>query len=242
MYFPGDPLFAHDPIFNSVPRPAARRAAGRRVRPRRRPSRSGRWLPLGHRAARPRGATLEDGGRHERALAPTPSQTVGPFFAHRPALADGPYAVADGHAGRDLDRGAGRSTAPATPCPTPLIETWQADPDGRSARRSAAFARCCDRRRRPATRSCTAASPAPARPAAAQAPHLDVSVFARGLLDRVVTRIYFADEPQANAADPVLSGIGDERPGHAGRAAPTADGYRFDIHLQGDDETVFFAV
>ena len=58
-----------------------------------------------------------------------------------------------------------------------------------------------------------------------EAPHIDVSVFARGLLNRVVTRIYFPDEADANAADPQVPGR-----------------LRFDINLQGDTETVFFDV
>ena len=49
----------------------------------------------------------------------------------------------------------------------------------------------------------------PAPDGSPQAPHIDVSVFARGLLKRVVTRIYFADEPDANASDPVLSQVAD---------------------------------
>jgi protocatechuate 3,4-dioxygenase alpha subunit len=73
-----------------------------------------------------------------------------------------------------------------------------------------------------------------------QAPHIDVSVFARGLLARVVTRIYFADEADANATDPVLMALPE--PTRAGTliAAPGDGGYRFDIHLQGESETVFF--
>jgi protocatechuate 3,4-dioxygenase alpha subunit len=72
-----------------------------------------------------------------------------------------------------------------------------------------------------------------------------VSVLARGLLDRVVTRIYFPDEVQANAADPVLASIAD--PVRAAtlvaRAEPGVAGQlRFDIRLQGDNETVFFDV
>src|SRR5690606_10518838 len=70
-----------------------------------------------------------------------------------------------------------------------------------------------------------------------QAPHLVLSVFARGLLNRVITRVYFADEP--NDADPVLSKLPE-----ADRATliaePAGDGYRFDIRLQGEHETVFF--
>jgi len=72
-----------------------------------------------------------------------------------------------------------------------------------------------------------------------QAPHIDVSIFARGLLDRVVTRIYFADEAQANAEDVVLRGLSEEQRSTL-IAEKTDDGYRLDIHLQGDQETVFF--
>jgi protocatechuate 3,4-dioxygenase alpha subunit len=76
-----------------------------------------------------------------------------------------------------------------------------------------------------------------------EAPHLDVSVFARGLLNRVVTRIYFPDEPEANAADPVLATITEPGRRDTLIAAPTPDGgLRFDIRLQGDRETVFFDV
>jgi protocatechuate 3,4-dioxygenase alpha subunit len=85
----------------------------------------------------------------------------------------------------------------------------------------------------------------------AQAPHIDISIFARGLLQRLVTRIYFSDE-EANAADPALSGLEPElRPrlvaelvGAAAGAGAGADEppvYRLDIHLQGEQETVFFA-
>ena len=77
---------------------------------------------------------------------------------------------------------------------------------------------------------------------ATQAPHLAVSVFARGLLNRVVTRIYFADEADAQRRRP-----GARRRARATGAPPcspsaTDDGYRFDMRLQGEDETVFFAV
>ena len=74
-----------------------------------------------------------------------------------------------------------------------------------------------------------------------QAPHVDVSVFARGLLDRLVTRIYFPDEAEANAADPLLATLD---PGDAATlvAVPDGDGLRFDITLQGERQTVFLAV
>ena len=76
-----------------------------------------------------------------------------------------------------------------------------------------------------------------------QAPHIDVTVFARGMLSRVVTRIYFADEAEANASDPVLNTVPHDRR-HTLLAQPTDDGYRFDIWIQGppDRETVFFDI
>jgi protocatechuate 3,4-dioxygenase alpha subunit len=70
-----------------------------------------------------------------------------------------------------------------------------------------------------------------------------VSVFARGLLDRVITRIYLADQPEANAADPVLASIGD--PARRATLIAIADApgqFTFDIRLQGGQETVFFDV
>ena len=74
-----------------------------------------------------------------------------------------------------------------------------------------------------------------------QAPHIEVGVFARGLLKRVVTRIYFPDEVEANAADPVLSRL-DEAARATLVAVPEDDGLRFDIRLQGPGHTTFFAV
>jgi protocatechuate 3,4-dioxygenase alpha subunit len=75
-----------------------------------------------------------------------------------------------------------------------------------------------------------------------EAPHLDVSVFARGLLGRLVTRIYFPDEADANAADPVLASIADPQVRERLIAVPNGDGLRFDIHLQGDQEIPFLAI
>jgi|RhiMethySRZTD1v2_1073278.scaffolds.fasta_scaffold447988_2 protocatechuate 3,4-dioxygenase, alpha subunit len=74
-----------------------------------------------------------------------------------------------------------------------------------------------------------------------QAPHLLVGVFARGLLKRVATRMYFPDEEAANAKDPVLLAL--EPAERATLVAQAEDGgLRFDIVLQGPGETTFFAV
>lgn len=75
-----------------------------------------------------------------------------------------------------------------------------------------------------------------------QAPHINVHVFARGLLVHAMTRIYFADEP-ANDNDLVLQSVdADRRRTLLANREGSGDlpTYRFDIHMQGDDETVFF--
>ena len=82
-----------------------------------------------------------------------------------------------------------------------------------------------------------------AKPAAQgrEAPHLDLYVFARGLLKHQLTRMYFPDEPEANASDPVLSLLRE-----ADRALLVAEqedeAVRFDIRMQGERQTVFFSL
>ncbi len=147
----------------------------------------------------------------------TPSQTVGPFLAIGLPWADGPFVVPHGTPGAITITGQVLDGA-GDPVTDALVETWQADADSRfnhsddprGAARSAmpgfrGFGRCAtdhDGRYRIIT---VRPGPLPCLEGGTEAPHLDVSVFARGLLDRVVTRIYFADEAEANAADPVLS-------------------------------------
>ena len=181
----------------------------------------------------------------------TPSQTIGPFFAVGLPWADGPEVVPAGTpgavriGGRVLD-GAG------DPVPDALVETWQADPQGRFAHpddpRGPApsgfrgFGRCATDDQGRWAIVTVKPGPLPAPDGGVEAPHLDVSVFARGLLHRLVTRIYFPDEPDANAADPLLRSITD--PGLRARlvAVPDGDGLRFDIRLQGAQETPFLAI
>jgi protocatechuate 3,4-dioxygenase alpha subunit len=181
----------------------------------------------------------------------TPSATVGPYLAIGLTWDDGPHIVEPGTPGAIWLRGAVLD-GNGDPVPDALVETWQADPDGR-------FDHPDDPRGaapRPGFRGfgrsqtvgageyaiCTLKpGRVPDGAGGLQAPHVDVSVFARGLLDRIVTRIYFADEAEANAEDPVLRSVPEDRRGTL-VARPTDDGYRLDIRLQGDGETVFFAV
>lgn len=167
---------------------------------------------------------------------PTPAQTIGPFFGFGLPWREGPNAVAEGTAGAIRIRGQLLDGA-GDPISDGLIETWQTSPAGiRGFARSAT-----DGEGRYAILTVKPGSSRD-RAGTLYAPHIAVSVFARGLLKRVVTRIYFADERAANDADPVLAGIPDPALRATLVASAVADGYRFDIRLQGQGETVFFDV
>jgi protocatechuate 3,4-dioxygenase, alpha subunit len=185
-------------------------------------------------------------------LALTPSQTAGPFLAIGLPWADGPFVVPEGTPGAITIAGTVRDGAGA-PVTDALLETWQAAPDGSfpdhqggpRASGFRGFGRCLtgtDGQFRVIT---LRPGVIPGPHGGVQAPHIDVSVFARGLLDRLVTRVYFSDEPTANETDPVLRSIAD--PARRGTLIAVArDGrpgeFGFDIRLQGERETVFFDV
>jgi protocatechuate 3,4-dioxygenase alpha subunit len=158
----------------------------------------------------------------------TPSQTVGPYFALGLLDRRANDLVPEGIriTGRVLD-GAGE------PVPDAMVEIWQADEDGRYRPEFGWGRSGCD-----AEGGFSFVTRKPGR-VQGQAPHLSVLVFARGLLKPVRTRMYFPDEEAANTTDPVLSAVDDAR---TLIAHSTEDGLEFDIHLQGEDETVFFAL
>jgi protocatechuate 3,4-dioxygenase alpha subunit len=179
----------------------------------------------------------------------TPSQTVGPFFGFALPWPHGNEVVSPDAPGaftiygRVID-GAGDGI------PDAMIETWQADPEGRfnhpddprgavePANGFRGFARCGTDVQ--GNYSIVTQKPgAVPGPEGMQAPHIDVTILSRGLLQRLVTRIYFPDDEDMFAADPVLSQVADTR---TLIATKTAAGYRHDFRLQGGNETVFFAV
>jgi protocatechuate 3,4-dioxygenase alpha subunit len=176
-----------------------------------------------------------------RAGATTPSQTVGPFFAIELPYAEGPYVVADGTDGAIWLRGRVIDGA-GDPIPDALVETWQADPDGRFDSDFRGFGRSGTDEEGAWAILTLKPGQVPGHDGGVQAPHIDLTIFARGLLHQLVTRLYFADEEEANGADPVLSSLPDDQARATLMAAREDGGYRLDIHLQGPHETVFFAV
>ncbi len=155
----------------------------------------------------------------------TPSQTVGPFFAIGLGATVDSRVVPEGSTGAlrlsgQIFDGAGQ------PVPDAVIETWQPEGVGRSATDDEGHF------------SFLTIKPSQ-KAATTRAPHIDVSVFARGLLTRLITRVYFPDESGANETDPVLRSLSpEERATLIG--VSEGGGLRFDIHLQGGRETVFF--
>ena len=168
-------------------------------------------------------------------LSPTPSQTAGPFFSfglcdrRANELVEPDAAGAVRLAGTVLD-GAGDAV------PDALVEIWQADAEG-SHRDGFGWGRCgTDEQGR---YEFVTVKPGPVQ---GQAPHLSVLVFARGLLRPVLARMYFPDEVDANGSDPVLAALDDAADRATLVAVPEADGLRFDVRLQGDGQTAFFAL
>lgn len=183
---------------------------------------------------------------------PTTSQTVGPFFSigltrmkHDDLVSAGTSGERVIIEGRVLD-GDGK------PVPDAIIEIWQANSYGK-------YAHPEDQQDKPVEPSFSGygriptdddgkfrfttikPGPVPDLDGKLQAPHIVVSVFARGLLRRLVTRIYFPDEP-ANAADFVLNLVEASRRETliAKKIAGASGTLKWDVVLQGPNETVFF--
>lgn len=191
----------------------------------------------------------------------TPSQTIGPFFS---------YGLVPEQYGYDFASLAGNDTTDADTqgqririvgqvfdgegvvVVDAMIEIWQADAQGRYAHRE--DDRNTNSKFKGFARTGTGADDKsqfefftirPGAPDARQAPHINVIVFMRGLLSHVNTRLYFSDLEVENSADAVLNTVDIAR--RKTLVAQRQDGdengvitYRFDIHMQGDAETVFF--
>jgi len=194
----------------------------------------------------------------------SPSQTIGPFFHY--GLVGRSYGVSEivtndlteGVTGEDANKirivghvldGEGK------PINDALVELWQANPAGRYAHPEdqqdkpltegfKGFGRCATAKDGSFDFITLKPGRVPGLGNTLQAPHICVGIFARGVLKRIVTRIYFEDETAANTDDPVLGTVDEAR--RPTLIAPREEGdipvYRFDINVQGDKETVFFDV
>jgi protocatechuate 3,4-dioxygenase alpha subunit len=192
-------------------------------------------------------------------LIPTPSQTVGPFFHLGLVRAEWGDLTADNPVGQRIAIEGRVIDGDGAPVSDALIEVWQAnaagrynhpddgredkplDPHFRGFGRVATDADGCYRL------VTIKPGPVPGRGNAWQAPHINVVLFARGLLRHLYTRIYFADETAANGSDPLLSAIDDDsvRRSLLARREPGRDEppvYRFDIVMQGENETAFLDI
>jgi len=185
----------------------------------------------------------------------TPSQTVGPFFSFALPHEGHEVLVTDATIGERIEIEGRVIDGDGEPLDDALIEIWQANaagrydhPDDRQEKpldpNFHGFGRCpTDESGRFHFRTIRP-GPVPGPGNTLQAPHINVAVFARGMLKQLMTRIYFDGEP-LNADDPILGLINE--PGRrntliARRGTGKNGRYVFDIRLQGPGETVFFDV
>jgi protocatechuate 3,4-dioxygenase, alpha subunit len=185
-------------------------------------------------------------------LQPTASQTIGPFFAVMRPLANAEMVSA-----ADTDAISVRGTihdGAGEPIPDALVEAWQANTVGRYVHPEdirelpltpgfTGYGRCLTGAGGEFSFVTVKPGRVPYTDERLQAPHVTLTLFARGLLRHLRTRVYFDDESAANAEDPVLASISDS----AVRATLIAKcagrrTYVFDIHLQGESETAFFDI
>lgn len=171
----------------------------------------------------------------------TPSQTVGPFFGYALPYA-GDNELLPPHAPGSVRLHGAVFDGEGNPVPDAVVELWQADAAGapvaepgslhRDGYTFTGFGRSSTDGR--GEYSFTTVKPGATREGSA--PYSLVTVFARGLLHHLFTRVYFPDET-ANESDPFLGSLGDRASTLV--AVAEAGGYRFDIRLQGEGETVF---
>ena len=183
----------------------------------------------------------------------TPSQTIGPFFHFALLDKDQSKLVAPDDPSAITIEGSVYDGA-GEPVPDAMVEIWQANRAGRYRHPEddhedlpledgfSGFGRCSTDDDGKFAFVTVKPGPVPAPEGELQAPHIDVLIFARGLLKRLVTRVYFPDEDEANAADFVLTMIEDPDQRSTLIARPADGALFFNIHLQGNNQTVFFDV
>ena len=177
-------------------------------------------------------------------LTPTPGQTVGPFYGYALPYAKDRELLPPGAPGSIRLQGTVYDGA-GHPVPDAILEIWQADADGRVPQRTGSLVRdgyTFTGFGRSAVGNTgvftfTTVNPGPTAPGAA--PFISVVVFARGLMNRLFTRVYLPENAEALAADPLLASLEPERRQTLIARRDPDGGLTWDIRLQGEGETVF---
>jgi protocatechuate 3,4-dioxygenase alpha subunit len=176
-------------------------------------------------------------------LKPTPGQTIGPFYGYALPYDGDSELVPPGHPGAIRLHGQVTDGA-GDPVPDALVEVWQADPTGVIPRAPGSLHRDgftftgWGRSSTDTTGRYSFSTVAPGATVSGTPPYFAITVFARGLLNRLFTRAYLPGGDAALAADPLLASLDADR---RATLVATADerGYVFDVRLQGHGETVF---
>lgn len=182
-------------------------------------------------------------------LVPTPGQTVGPFYGFALPFEKDNELLAPGSAGSIRLQGTVYDGAGET-VPDAILEIWQPDADGKVVQKTGSLVR--DGYTFTGWGRCavgysgvftfTTVNPGPTEQATGKqeaAPFISVAIFARGLTNRLFTRIYLPENEEALAKDPLLSSLDPERRKTLIARRDPDGGLTWDVHLQGADETVF---
>ncbi|GAA1350452.1 protocatechuate 3,4-dioxygenase subunit alpha [Arthrobacter koreensis] len=179
-------------------------------------------------------------------LTATPGQTIGPFYGYALPFEKGGELLAPGLPGAIRLQGTVRDGA-GDPIPDALLEIWQADAEGNIPQKTGSLVRdgytFTGWGRVPVDNAgnytFTTVNPGPTEEGSA--PFISVVIFARGLLNKLHTRMYLPEDQDALAADALLSSLPEDRRRTLIATREADGGLRWDIKLQGEDETVFLA-
>jgi protocatechuate 3,4-dioxygenase alpha subunit len=177
-------------------------------------------------------------------LVPTPGQTVGPFYGYALPFEKDNELLAAGSPGSIRLQGTVYDGA-GEPIPDAILEIWQPDAEGNVVQRTGSLVRDGytftgwgrGAARHSGVYTFTTVNPGPTAPGAA--PFISVAVFARGLMNRLFTRVYLPENEEALAADPLLRSLDADRRQTLIARRDADGGLTWDVRLQGENETVF---
>jgi protocatechuate 3,4-dioxygenase alpha subunit len=181
---------------------------------------------------------------HTCQLLPTPGQTVGPFYGYALPFEKDNELLAPGSPGATRLQGTVYDGAGQT-VPDAILEIWQPDAEGRVVQKTGSLVRNgytftgWGRGSVDYTGIYTFTTVNPGPTAFGAAPFISVVIFARGLTNRLFTRIYLPENEEALARDPLLSSLDPERRKTLIARRDADGGLTWDVHLQGEGETVF---